>query len=135
MNTSENITEFKIYCADTDLYNVVWHGSYLRYMEGGRVEFLKDFNINIEEVKEKFGIVLPVVNIDIKYKTSAKCGDVVLVKTKIEELKPHYIIFLQEIIDKNNPARIFVTAHVKCTGVTADGKIFKKLAELLRGEI
>jgi acyl-CoA thioesterase FadM len=58
----------------------------------------------------------------------------ILVKTKIEEIKPHYITFFQEIIDKNNPAKVFVTAHVKCAGVTAEGKLFKALPDLLEGK-
>ena len=38
----KHIFEQKVYFSDTDNYGVVWHGSYLRWMEMGRVEYCKD---------------------------------------------------------------------------------------------
>ncbi len=37
---SEINLEYKVQYADTDAYGVVWHGTYLRWMEAGRVEWL-----------------------------------------------------------------------------------------------
>ena len=34
----KHIFETKVYYADTDAYGVVWHGTYLRWMEKGRVD-------------------------------------------------------------------------------------------------
>ena len=39
----ENVLNFKVQYADTDAYGVVWHGSYLRWMEEGRVKLLEDY--------------------------------------------------------------------------------------------
>ena len=33
----KNILEEKVYYADTDAYGVVWHGTYLRWMEKGKL--------------------------------------------------------------------------------------------------
>ena len=115
----ENISYFKAYYSDTDAYGVVWHGSYLRWLEAGRMEYLYKRGICIDEVYERTGIVMPVIELSIKYKSSAKNGDEVAVITTVNELKPHYITFNQTIKDKNSD-KIFVSAKVKCVGVNKD---------------
>ena len=59
--------EIRVYYADTDAYGVVWHGSYLRWMEAGRIEFTdKILGLDLKKMQDE-GIVLPVVDINIKY--------------------------------------------------------------------
>ena len=50
--------EQKVYYSDTDAYGVVWHGSYLRWLEMGRVEYCEDLGLNLIEL-EKQDIVMP----------------------------------------------------------------------------
>ena len=62
--------EQKVYYSDTDAYGVVWHGSYLRWLEMGRVEYCEDLGLNLIEL-EKQDIVMPVTNMNIRYKANA----------------------------------------------------------------
>ena len=67
----------KIYYADTDAYGVVWHGSYIRWMEMGRVALCEDFGYKMSELEAQ-NIVLPVTEININYKSSAKFEDEII---------------------------------------------------------
>ena len=72
--------EQKVYYSDTDAYGVVWHGSYLRWLEMGRVEYCEDLGLNLIEL-EKQDIVMPVTNMNIRYKASGRLNDIVVVDT------------------------------------------------------
>ncbi len=41
----------RVYYADTDAYGVVWHGTYLRWMEMGRVELCDKLGLDLVELK------------------------------------------------------------------------------------
>ena len=45
--------EQKVYYSDTDSYGVVWHGSYLRWLEMGRVEYCEDLGLNLIEMQNQ----------------------------------------------------------------------------------
>lgn len=77
--------EQKVYYSDTDAYGVVWHGSYLRWLEMGRVEYCEDLGLNLIEL-EKQDIVMPVTNMNIRYKASGRLNDIVVVDTWIKKL-------------------------------------------------
>lgn len=122
--------EYKVHYADTDAYGVVWHGTYLRWMEAGRVELLLNNGIHIDELSKNEGIVMPVVEVDIKYKHSAKLMDDIIVETNIKEITNVYVIFNQTVKTvKTNT--ICTTAEVKAVAVNKDGKIMRNIKELI----
>ena len=130
MENHINITEKRIYCADTDMYGVMWHGNYIRLFEAGRIEFLDDFNINIDDIYEKYEIALPVVEVNIKYRHIVKNGDRVNIKTKIKELKPHYMIFEQSVNSLDD--KVMAEGFVKCVGVNKEGRIVRNLPDYFK---
>ena len=93
----ENKIEYKVQYADTDAYGVVWHGTYLRWMEAGRVEWLFQNGIRIDEMARDFGIVMPVVEINIKYKYPAKLMNNVVVSTVVKSFTCASVTFEQVI--------------------------------------
>ena len=121
--------KFKVNYADTDAYKVAWHGSYLRWMEAGRVDWLYLNGVDIKKLEEDFGIVLPVVEVNIKYKQSAKLLDDVVVETRALEVTNVYVLFEQ--IVKSPEGLVYTTATVKGLGVK-DGKIIRNLKEILK---
>ena len=92
----------KIYYADTDAYGVVWHGAYLRWMEKGRCDFCEDLGFNLVELVKQ-DIALPVANMNVKFKASAKLNDKLVVETWISKLTPLSVTFSQSI--KNTTPR------------------------------
>ena len=125
----EKSLDFRAYYADTDAYGVVWHGTYLRWFEAGRTEFLDELGISVKKIQDKDKVVLPVIEINVKYKASVKCDDKVKVFTSVAEVKPHYVVFNQII--KGEDGKVYTTATVKCVGVDENGRLIRNMDTLL----
>jgi len=126
----KHIFEQKVYFADTDNYGVVWHGTYLRWMEAGRIEFCKIATGKTLKELETINILLPVSSIDIKYKSSAKLEDTVIIETEVSEFKGLTATFKQTIKSKEN-GQIFTIAKVVIVAVNQDGKLYRTIPEPL----
>lgn len=127
--------EDKIYYADTDCYGVVWHGAYVKWVERSRTEFCNMF-LNVETI-EKSGTIFPVVELNLRYKSSAKLFDEIIVETTLSEIKKTSMSFDTKILDKNT-GRVFVIATSTLVTTNLEGKlnrqipdeIYKKLEEI-----
>ena len=71
-----------VYPHHTDYSGVVWHGTYLTWMEAARVECLRSVDISFEALISA-GVDLPVAEMSVRYHRSARMGDDVLVMTKL----------------------------------------------------
>lgn len=119
----------KVYPGDTDTYGVVWHGAYIKWLEAGRIELLEKMDIKFPKLDE-LGIVMPVVELDIRYKHFTRAYDEISITTTIEEFNQVDVVFYQEI--KNiHTGRLLLTARVKCVTVSKEGKLFKVIPEYL----
>ena len=74
--------EQKVFYSDTDAYGVVWHGSYLRWMEMGRIELCEKAGYSLTKLFEG-DITLPVAEINIRYKSPAKLEENLLIETEL----------------------------------------------------
>ena len=122
--------ELRVYYADTDAYKVVWHGAYLRWLEAARVELSNKMGLDLDKMHQS-GDVLPVVELNVKYKTSAKLDDILIINTELVECGPTKMKFAQEIRNKKTGA-INLIAEVTCVAVnTETGKMYRRLPEYL----
>ncbi len=125
----KHIFEQKVFYSDTDAYGVVWHGSYLRWLEMGRVGICEMMGHNLIDLKEK-DIVLPVVNLNVKYKMSAKLNDVVVTETEISEFNGFTVKFKQ-IIRSKETGKVCIDAEVSIVAIDNNGKLYRKMPEVL----
>ena len=125
----KHIFEQKVFYSDTDAYGVVWHGSYLRWLEMGRVGVCEMLGHNLIDLKEK-NIVLPVVNLSVKYKMSAKLNDVVVTETEISEFNGFTVKFKQ-IIRSKETGKVCIDAEVSVVAIDNNGKLYRKMPEVL----
>ena len=125
----KHIFEQKVFYSDTDAYGVVWHGSYLRWLEMGRVGVCEMLGHNLIDLKEK-DIVLPVVNLNVKYKMSAKLNDVVVTETEISEFNGFTVKFKQ-IIRSKETGKVCIDAEVSFVAIDNNGKLYRKMPEVL----
>ncbi len=125
----KNIIEQKVYYSDTDAYAVVWHGSYLRWLEAGRVELCEMLGYNLVEL-QKNDITLPVVNLNVRYKMSAKLNDTVIIETSIKKFNPLSVTFEQKIYNKAT-GKVHISALVEVVAVNNDGKLYRKMPKIL----
>ncbi|QTC42706.1 acyl-CoA thioesterase [Bacillus sp. V3] len=99
MHISENTVQVRY--AETDQMGVVYHANYLIWMELGRTKLIEDLGFNYAEV-EKDGILSPVVDLTISYKTPVRYGEKALVKTWVEEYDGIRITYAYEIYNEEN---------------------------------
>ena len=117
----------KVFYSDTDSYGVVWHGSYLRWLEMGRVMLCEEKGAKLSEL-ENNDIVLPVAELNIKYKNSAKLEDEITIETEISDYGKFYLTFHQTIKDEKTK-KTYVEATVKVVAINKSGKLYRSLPE------
>ncbi len=104
-------TQVRVRYAEADPMNVVYYGNYAQYFEVGRVESLRNLGISYKGI-EDMGIMLPVVELNIKYLRPAKYDDLLTIKSQIKELPTdHRILFDQEIY--NEEGKLLTIGKVK----------------------
>lgn len=94
-------TKIRVRYAETDQMSYVYNGSYATYLEVGRVESLRNIGIVYKDL-ELMGVMMPVLEMNIKYYRPARYDDVLTVKTIIKELPTKRILFEYEILNEKN---------------------------------
>ena len=117
----------KVFYSDTDAYGVVWHGSYLRWLEMGRVMLCEQAGYKLSQLEQE-DIVLPVAEINIKYKNSAKLEDEIIIETQVIDKGRFYVTF-QQIIKDEKSDKVYIEATVKVVAVNKSGKLYRSLPE------
>ena len=120
----------KVYPGDTDIYGVVWHGSYIKWLEAGRIELLEKIGIKFHEL-DKMGILMPVVEFDTRYKRFTRVYEMLSIETSIEQFNKTDVVFYQEIknIETN---KLILSARVKGVTTNREGKLFKVIPDYLQ---
>lgn len=80
----EHRTEIEVRYAETDMMGVVYHGSYLPWLEVGRTRLLAAEGLPYRELETR-GFFLPVVEVGLRYLKPVRYPDVVEVITRILE--------------------------------------------------
>jgi acyl-CoA thioester hydrolase len=82
----------RVIYADTDRMGIVYHGTYLRYLEHARVEFIRSLGFAYADM-ERLGYGLPVTDIALSYLAPARYDDIVSVHvalTKLTAARVHF---------------------------------------------
>jgi len=106
--------------AETDQMGVIHHANYLIYMEQGRLDWLNALGFSYAKMEES-GVLLPVYQIDIKYKNPIKFGDEISVRTTLRNIPTTRVIFEYEISNSHS----LVCATAELTLVFTDAKTFR----------
>ncbi len=72
-----------VYPHHTDYAGIVWHGTYIAWMEEARVAYLRSHDINFADWVAA-GIDLPVVDLSLRYRQSLTMGMNATIKTWLE---------------------------------------------------
>jgi len=111
INMYVHSTTVRVRYAETDRMDVVYYGNYAMYFEIGRVEAIRHLGVSYKDI-EDMGIILPVVELNIKYLRPAKYDDLITIKSQIKTLPTdHKIIFDQEVY--NEAGKLLTVGQVK----------------------
>lgn len=115
----------------TDYAGVVWHGSYVSWMEEARVELLRSVGVNFADLVA-LGCDLPVVELSIRYHRPILMGMEAIVKTRMTNMDGVRLNWDYQIQSPDGQD-LYVTAKV--TLVTVDrekGKIMRQLPSAVK---
>ncbi len=87
----------RVYYEDTDLAGVVYYANYLRFIERGRTEALRDLGIDQAALKRDRGLVFVVSRLTIDYLAPAVFDDLLEVRTRITRLRGASLEMAQEV--------------------------------------
>ena len=110
----------------TDYAGVVWHGSYIAWMEEARVECLCSIGIEFADLVA-LGCDLPVVDLSVRYHRSLQLGKRAVVRTRMAEVTGVRINW-DYAIESPDRQELYVTAKVTLVAVDRErGKIMRQL--------
>lgn len=89
-------TRLRVRYAETDAAGVVYYGNYLTYFEVVRVELLRALGLPITELEER-GVLLPVVEVRVKYLRPARLDDLLDVSLGLQSVGPASFVCDYEI--------------------------------------
>ena len=106
--------------SETDQMGIIHHANYLIYLEEARLEWLNQLGFSYVKMEEA-GVLLPVYNIDIKYKNPIKFGDEIYVRVFLQSMPTTRVVFDYEIVNQNNQ----ICAVCQLTLVFTDAQTFR----------
>jgi len=110
----------------TDYAGIVWHGSYVTWLEEARVECLRSIGIEFADLVA-LGCDLPVVELSIRYHRPIQLGMSAVVKTRMMDVSGVRINWDYKI-QSPDEQELYVTAQVTLVAVDRDkGKIMRQL--------
>lgn len=107
----------RVYWEDTDAGGVVYHASYLRFMERARTEWLRGMGISQSAVKESTGLAFLVREMQIDFLKAALLDDELSVSVEVKERRAASILFAQSIRRADGAELIRAQVRVACVDV------------------
>lgn len=118
----------RVYYEDTDLAGIVYYANYLKFIERGRSEWLRDLGIDQMALKRDPGVVFAVRRVEADYLRPAHFGEDLLVTTALKMLGGARIVLTQAVI--RDQEKLF-QAEITLACVTQTGQA-ARLPETLR---
>ncbi len=108
----------RVYWEDTDAGGVVYHASYLRFLERARTEWLRAHGVEQQRVRERFGIVFVVRDMSLEFLLPARLDDELDVSVAECERRSASMLFSQRIVRRSDGAEL-VAARVRAACLDA----------------
>lgn len=105
MNQPFHEERFQVRYQETDQMGVVHHSQYAIWFEVGRIGLIDRLGISYGELEQK-GMLLPVVDLHCRYIASARFGDEVRVRTRVDEIRGPKLVFAYEVVRVGDEQRL-----------------------------
>lgn len=108
----------RVYYEDTDFSGVVYHASYLRFLERGRTEFIRACGIDQQKLHRETGVYFVVRRMEIDWIRPALMDDELVVETAPAKLGGASMVLSQRILRGED---VLTTAEV-VVAILKDGR-------------
>lgn len=115
---TQHLFPLRVYYEDTDFSGVVYHASYLRFLERGRTEFIRACGIDQQKLHRETGVYFVVRRMEIDWIKPALMDDELVVETAPATLRGASMILSQRIL---RGQEVLTTAEV-VVAILKDGR-------------
>ncbi len=120
-------TEVRVRYAETDQMGIVYYANYLVWFELGRVEVLRSLGLSYHLLETRHGCILPVIEANCRYRTSARYDDEILIESKPAVVRESVVKFAYRILRKaQDGAQPTLLAEGHTTHVVCDKNLKRK---------
>lgn len=112
-----NSSHLRIRYSETDQMGYCYYGNYAQFFEIGRVETLREIGVTYKELEAR-GIMLPVVDLNVKYLRPALYDDLIEIRTFLRKIPGIKIEFDYEIY--NEKKELLTTAKTTLVFVSSE---------------
>lgn len=103
-------THVRVRYAETDQMGYVYHARYLEYLEVGRTDMVRHLGVPYATVEER-GILMPVIDLSIKYKQPAYYDNVLRIRTSVPSMPRASFPFEYEVFNEKD--QLILTAELR----------------------
>jgi acyl-CoA thioester hydrolase len=122
-------TQLRVIYGDTDQMGVVYYANYLRYFEAARNEFIRAKGLRYRDFEERYGLLLPVAEASVSYRSPARYDDLLTVEISLGEARRASARFEYRLL--RDDGALLATGHTVHACVDRSGKLARLPAELL----
>lgn len=116
---SENT--LRVRYAETDAMGIVYHTNYIVWFETGRVTYMRERGHSYAELEAR-GWNLPVTEVEARFIAPARFDDVVMVRTRVTEVRSRSITFAYEVFLQETE-QVLATGRTKHICVDGNGRV------------
>lgn len=120
----------RVYYEDTDLAGLVYYANYLKFIERGRSEMVREAGIDQVAMKAE-GVVFAVRKVTADYLKPAHYDDQLVVETELKTLTAARFSMDQRVLRGDD---VLFTAEVQIVCLNADGKPLR-IPDIIRQKI
>ena len=94
-------TKFPVRYYETDQTAVVHHSNYIRYFEIARNQMMVDWGFPIEKCENEYGVMIPIVSVELRFKHPARMGDILTAVAEIDKVPLAKLVVRQAVYNQN----------------------------------
>ncbi len=87
----------RVYYEDTDLAGIVYYANYMKFIERGRSEWVRELGVDQAAMKRDDGVVFAVRRVEADYNSPAKYDDELIVTTDVETMTGARLVVRQTV--------------------------------------
>jgi len=122
----------RVYYEDTDAGGVVYHASYLRYLERARTEWLRNLGYSQAHLRQEESLLFTVVSMQMEFLRPAKLDDLLTVRSDAKLAGGASVQFAQQVL---RGSETLLTAQVRVACLEAGSFRPRRLPAALRGAL
>ena len=108
----------RIYYEDTDLAGIVYYANYLKFIERGRSEWVREMGVDQAAMKRDEGVVFAVRRVEADYHSPAKYDDEVVVTTEVDTVTGARLVVKQTV---ERDGTVLFSARVTIVAINEGG--------------